>query len=722
MKNRKKGTFLIVLALLALTFSTTGSILAQPEAESAPLAEITPENIQDLELLHWFGQGAFTGPIAQTGDGQTVAAVTTSGVALFDGKDGTQNGFIPIGLDPTALSVSADGSSLAVVVNMPSGEHDASGHPLYQQQIRVYDLPEGSLKMDPISDLGACSGSNIWDLALTPDGTQVVFEKKHGGDDERIFCRLSLDSGELVESLVVQSPIYSDSMAIAPNGATVAAMNESADMLTVYDSANFESLYEISFSTTDVYSPLLYAPSGRALGMRSRVETEDEADTYILKVWDLSNGELLYSDEPGLNPIPEYNDHDMVTSFEVSEDRRTLYLGTQYGMVVILDIASNEMVQEIGPFTWTSHWQTGNPEGAPESEMEATMGSVLLNPQGTRLIASEYLSSQGQSGSIHFLQLPSGEEIAAVEGAAIVGEQTGIAFSPDSGRLALAQSAAGAVTVFNPQTGQALLELPAQGAPVNRIDYAPNGEMLATASDDGSVYLWDANSGELLHTLTGHQNRVTQVAFAPDSSWLVTGGGDNTLRRWDSASGELLDTLELGDENWMVDFLDVLDDNTRVAYRIMKYPSPYIGYIQEQELWDTQSGQRTPIGGSSTFISNLYAGSPEWFSGYAYDSGWLVGELLADGSLSITATFRSPYGNGALVAPVLAPNHRLVMSGNGFGLHTWELGTNGLNFIGLIAGDELMPDYGNEYIFSPDGKYMAFTSGGVAYVLGVPAE
>ena len=719
MKEQKKGTILIVLALLALTFGTTGSILAQTEAKPAPLAEITPENVGGLKLLNWFGQGAFSGPIAQSGDGQTVAAVTTSGVALFDGEDGTQNGFIPIGLSPTALSVSADGSSLAVVINMPSGEHDASGHPLYERQIQLYDLPGGTLKTDPIGDLGACSGSNIWDIAFTPDGTQVVFEKKHGGDDEKLFCRLSLESGELVGSLSA-APRFYDSMAVAPDGATVAALNESADMLTVYDSANFESLYELPFSSTDVYSPLLYAPSGRALGLRSR--TGDEKESYALQIWDLSNGEVLYANDPGVDFIQEYDQYDMVTSFEISADRRTLYLGTQFGMVIVLDIASNEIIQKIGPYTWTSHWQTGNPEGAPETEMEVTLDTVLLNPQGTRLAVSEYLTSQGQSGGIHFLRLPSGKEIASTDGAALVGEQTGMAFSPDSSQLALAQSAVGDVTVFNPQTGQALLELPAQGAPVNRIDYAPNGEMLATASDDGNVYLWDANSGELLHTLTGHQNRVTQVAFAPDSSWLVTGGGDNTLRRWDSASGELLDTLELGDENWMVDFLAVLDDNTRVAYRIMKYPSPYIGYIQEQELWDTSSGKHTSIGGSDTFLTQFAAGSRDWFTGYSYNTGHLVGELLADGSLSIAAVFRSPYGNGALSGPVLAPNHRLVVAGNGFGLHAWELDENGLNFIGLVAGGEPMPDYGNEYIFSPDGKYLAYTSGGVAYVLSVPAK
>jgi hypothetical protein len=92
--------------------------------------------------------------------------------------------------------------------------------------------------------------------------------------------------------------------------------------------------------------------------------------------------------------------------------------------------------------------------------------------------------------------------------------------------------------------------------------------------------------------------------------------------------------------------------------------------------------------------------------------------------MKIAAAFNSPYGNGQLVTPVLAPNHRLVVSGNGFGLHAWELSDDGsFNFLGLTAADQLIPKYGEEYRFSPDGKFLAFTTGGgVVYLMGVPAE
>jgi hypothetical protein len=53
-------------------------------------------------------------------------------------------------------------------------------------------------------------------------------------------------------------------------------------------------------------------------------------------------------------------------------------------------------------------------------------------------------------------------------------------------------------------------------------------------------------------------------------------------------------------------------------------------------------------------------------------------------------------------------------------LHAWELKENALDFLGLVATQEAMPSYGNEYLFSPDGKYLAFTNGdGTAYLLGV---
>jgi len=718
MKNREKGTLLIVLALLALTFGTTGSILAQTEAESAPLAEITPENIQDLDLLHWFGQGAYTGSLAQQPNGNLLAAITSSGVALLDKESGEQTGFIPVGLQPSALSISPDGSTLAIVVNYPNGElGDFMGLPAYDRKIQLYSLPDGEKQTGVIEDLGECANSNIWDIAFTSDGKELVFEKKYGVNDDkdvRKFCVASLAAGKVTRSMDLNPDAF---MAISPNGEYTAVYEKQSDRVSIYSTSDFNVVQELSAPKSD-WPELLFSHSGRYIATRNM--TTDEDGRYSIQIWDIQDGKEVFNGKPDLEYVQEMGQYDMVMSFEVSQDGNTIYLGTQSGYVVMIAADTGNVEKQLGQFTWTAYSLTGNSGGITSDEISAMVETVQLSPDEKTLIASENLTTYGQSGSIHIIELPTGKEKFSFRGSSSGSENLEIAFSPDSSRIALAGDESGKVAIYRTGNGHVDMELKGHTQLVNQVAFSPDGKTIATASNDNSVRLWDAQTGSALKTLSGHQGRVTHIAFSPDSSWLVSGADDNTIRRWNTADGELLETLELGDENWRVDFLDILNDNLSVVYRISKYPSPYIGFIQEQILWNTQGGERKPIGGSNISITQFDSGK-EMFSGYS-DTDRVVGKLQADGSMAIAATFRSPYGNGGLSLASTAPNQQLIISGNGFGLHAWEFSGKELNFLGLVAGDQPVPTYGQEYLFSPDGKYLAYTSGGVAYLLGVPAQ
>jgi hypothetical protein len=63
-----------------------------------------------------------------------------------------------------------------------------------------------------------------------------------------------------------------------------------------------------------------------------------------------------------------------------------------------------------------------------------------------------------------------------------------------------------------------------------------------------------------------------------------------------------------------------------------------------------------------------------------------------------------------------------MISGNGFGLHTWEIQKNAVNFLGLAAVDSFVPVFGQMYEISPDGKVLAMTECGVVYLLGAGNE
>ena len=671
---------LIVITLLLPLILVEGNICAQESTSSETPAVITPENIQDLDLIHWLEQGSFSGLAAQQPDGNLIAAATSSGVVLFDRESGEQSGFIPVGLAPTALSISPDGSTLAIVINYPTGELDGFlGLLNYDRWIQFYTLPEGTKQTRVIKDLGECDGSNIWDIAFSPDGKQLIFEKKHSGDNEdRKFCSLSLDTGKITHTLDTKAEV---NMAISPHGDYVAVSESESDSekVSIYSTADFSLVRELSIPKSAWRPELLFTQSGRALAARALSEGDEE--TYSLHIWNLASGEVIYSGAPTLTYIEEMGQQDMVTTFEITEDESTMYLGTQFGYVAVLDVKTGEIEKQLGPLTWTSYNPVGNPGGIPAFETSAMVGSILLSPDEEKIVVSEDLTTSGQSGSIHIYQMPAGSELANFHGSTTGLDEPWLAFSPDSRQIASAGNVNGEVEIYDTESGQISMILEGHTKTINQVAFSPDGKLIATCSNDRTIGLWEAQSGDLIQWLSGHQARVNRVAFSTDSSRLVSGADDNTIRLWDSENGDLLETLELGDENWRVDFLDILDDNESVIYRISKYPSPYIGFIHEQALWNTRSGESLEIGGGDISITQLAKGK-KVFSGFSTNlAARIVGKLEDDGGTTIISTLKSPYGTGAIVSPTIAPNLNLVISGNGFGLHSWELTDGKLEFL-----------------------------------------
>jgi WD40 repeat protein len=121
----------------------------------------------------------------------------------------------------------------------------------------------------------------------------------------------------------------------------------------------------------------------------------------------------------------------------------------------------------------------------------------------------------------------------------------GVLFNPDGTRLADAD-VDGKVRIHDSKSGKTLIELqlPPESHGFQQLEFSPDGNHLAVATENGS-YVYDTATGKQLLHYTGHGEgvRASGVTFSPDGRWIATSGNDATIKVWDSETGAEIFTL-----------------------------------------------------------------------------------------------------------------------------------------------------------------------------------
>jgi RNA polymerase sigma factor (sigma-70 family) len=281
-------------------------------------------------------------------------------------------------------------------------------------------------------------------------------------------------------------------------------------------------------------------------------------------------------------------------------------------------------------------------------------------------------------------------------------------FSPDGRRLVSGASYTDKVIrIWGALTGEEIAQLRGHTSGIEVIAYAPDGKLIASASQDGSVRLWDAATSREVRRLEAKDGMVYAMAFAPDGKTLATGGRRKAVHLWDVATGRELRSFN--NPGGLILRLAYSPDGKMLATRGVSE--------KEVRLWDVARGEEVRrLAGPPAGVPCLEFSPDGRLLAAGSDGGAVhLWDVLTGEERCSFAVPLQPGEVKRVFSVAFAPDGRGLAVGYGEGdclVRVWELssGQERARFAGHRNGI-------GSLAFSPDGTLLA--SGGTDRIITV---
>jgi WD40 repeat protein len=330
-------------------------------------------------------------------------------------------------------------------------------------------------------------GGDTWGPSFSPDGSQLAAT----WPDEGLVRVMDLATGRTVREIRAVEGAWDTHF--SPDGERLAVSSGNQPLAIVVDVDSGAKLFSLEGHVWQIMG-IAWSPDGSWIATASGDST--------VRIWNAATGQLRFT---------LFGHAGDVTAVDWSPDSAHVVSGGADGTARLWEVTDGGTRELLS----LSAQDTRN--GVP---------GVAFSPDGDRVMAGNL---DVTAVKVWDVSIRGDAEWTNLPGATLY---TTAAFTPD-GRQVVANSEAGSVTVWNPETGKRLHTI---GTPnlsahpafvdVSEIEISPDGQLVATSSEfSGPPRVWDLATGdEVFSVRPGQWDRIVGLDWNPDGDRLAVAG------------------------------------------------------------------------------------------------------------------------------------------------------------------------------------------------------